>query len=107
MPSPINKDAIKHLAKLARLELDENEEKKLLKDLQKILEHFEELKQVSTENVEPLSGGTEIKNAFREDEERGDTNRGAGVEAFPETNGGFLKIPPVFSAEGGSASGGE
>jgi len=96
MPSPINQESLKHLAKLARLELGEAEEKKLLKDLQKILDYFEELKRVDTENVEPLSGGTEIKNAFREDAEREDTNRSAGTAAFPETRDGFLKIPPVF-----------
>lgn len=96
MPSLINKKTLEYLANLARIELDPREEEKLLKDLQKILDYFEELKTLDTKNVEPLTGGTRLKNVFRDDGERENTNHGAGVEAFPETHDGFLKIPPVF-----------
>jgi aspartyl-tRNA(Asn)/glutamyl-tRNA(Gln) amidotransferase subunit C len=107
MSSPINKKTLEYLAELARIELDSREEEKLLKDLQKILDYFEELKVLDTKNIEPLTGphsaegyekasGTSLKNVFRDDGERQKTNHGAGVEAFPETHDGFLKIPPVF-----------
>lgn len=94
MSSPINRETIKHLAKLARLELTNDEEESLLKDLSNILAHFEELKNLDTSKVEPLMG-THLKNVFREDAAN-ETNRGAGVDAFPESKDGFLKIPPVF-----------
>lgn len=110
MPSPINKKTLEHLANLARIELDPREEEKLLRDLQKILEHFEELQELDTSNTPPLTGGTELTNAFREDVERENpeaippaagchgagTNQRAGTEAFPEKEDGYLKIPPVF-----------
>lgn len=96
MSSPINRQTLEHLAKLARIELDSAEEERLLKDLAEILDHFEELKNVDTSRVAPLAGGTELKNVFREDESHENTNRRAGAEAFPETEDGFLKIPPVF-----------
>ena len=96
MPSPIDKAALEHLAELARLELAPAEEAKLLKDLGNILGHFEELKSLDTSNVKPMAGGTLLRNAFREDAERENTNRGAGVEAFPDKKDGYLKIPPVF-----------
>ena len=85
------------MAKLARLDLTPDEEEKLLSDLSKILGHFEDLHKLDTANVEPMTGGTHLKNIFREDEAR-ETNRGAGVEAFPESRDGFLKIPPVFES---------
>lgn len=96
MSTPITKKTIEHLAELARIELTAHEEEKFLKDLQKILDYFEELKQLDTKDVVPMSGGTQLKNAFRDDTERENTNRGDGVDAFPETQDGFLKIPPVF-----------
>ena len=96
MSSPINKKTLEHLASLARIELDRREEEKLLWDLQKILEHFQELQELDTSNTPPLTGGTELINAFREDEERENTNQRAGTEAFPEKESGYLKIPPVF-----------
>ena len=107
MSSPIDKKTLEHLAKLTRIELDPKEEAKLLADLKKILAHFEELEGLDTSNVEPSTGGTRITNVFRADDARDNTNRGAGAASFPEREKGFLKVPPVFSAKGGSAPGGE
>lgn len=99
MAESINKHELEHLAKLARIELDPKEEEKLLKDLGNMLEHFKDLQNLPTDNVVPMAGGTDLKNIFREDAERENTNRGAGVEAFPEKEKSFLKIPPVFDAD--------
>jgi aspartyl-tRNA(Asn)/glutamyl-tRNA(Gln) amidotransferase subunit C len=100
MASEITKKELEHLAKLSRIELDPKEEEKLLKDLSNILDYFKELQQLDTSAVAPMTGGTDIKNNFREDgEDNGvseSTNKGAGVEAFPEEKNGFLKVPPVF-----------
>jgi len=96
MASPISKHTLEHLAKLARIELDPNEEEKLLADLTEILNYFKELEALDTADVPPMAGGTDLKNSLREDGERESTNRGEGVESFPESENGFLKIPPVF-----------
>lgn len=100
MSSSIDKKELEHLAALARLELDPKEEEKLLTDLGAILDHVKELQALDTSNVEPMTGGTDLKNVFREDgADNGgpeNTDRGAGVDAFPESQDGFLKIPPVF-----------
>lgn len=101
----INKKTLEYLAELSRIELNDREEERILKDLQKILDYFEELKEINTENtclpagrVEPPAGGTIKKNVFREDETSG---KGQGtsdrlIEQFPEKQNGFLKVPPVF-----------
>jgi aspartyl-tRNA(Asn)/glutamyl-tRNA(Gln) amidotransferase subunit C len=96
MSSSINKEELEHLAKLARLELEPDEEEKLLADLGNILDHFKELQELDTANVSPMTGGTDLKNVFRDDTERESTNRGAGSDAFPESKDGYLKVPPVF-----------
>ncbi len=108
MSSVIDKRELEKLAKLARIELDPKEEDRLLKDLSNILDHFKELQALDTSTVLPMTGGTDLRGIFREDGIREDaaagdendvrenTNRGAGVEAFPESKNGFLKIPPVF-----------
>jgi len=100
MSSTISKHELEHLAKLARVELDPKEEEKLIKDLDSLLEYFKELQALDTSTVAPMTGGTDLRNIFREDAVenggRENTNQGAGVEAFPESKDGFLKIPPVF-----------
>jgi aspartyl-tRNA(Asn)/glutamyl-tRNA(Gln) amidotransferase subunit C len=106
----INKKTLEYLAELSRIELeaptpegsrgpDRSVGKKLLKDLQKILEYFEELKEVNTENIEPLAGGTIEKNVFREDGESSKFKVQSSklTGAFPEKENGFLKVPPVFA----------
>jgi len=110
--SQITKKTLEYLSELSRIELDKESEEKLLKDLQKILTYFEELKEVDTENIEPMAGGTIEKNIFREDadlrgldaELRGQSQResafsqrrSALIEQFPEEENGFLKVPAVF-----------
>ncbi len=91
----IKKD-LEKLAELARLDLKANEEEKLLGDLTKILNHFEELKEVDTESVAPMTGGTEAENVLREDDENLTLDKNKAIEVFPENSGGFLKVPPVF-----------
>lgn len=111
----INKKTLEYLAELSRIELEKESGEKLLKDLQKILAYFEELKEVDTENIEPMAGGTIEKNVFREDtltqinadntqinanniseNQRKNLRKSAIVEQFPEKEDGFLKVPPVF-----------
>lgn len=97
MASPINQKVLKHLAKLARIELSEREEKRLLEDLREILSYFEKLQEIDTEKVPAMNGGTSLENIFREDTATKDTQTKKGVETFPDTTGGFLKVPSVFN----------
>ena len=93
----LDKKHLEHLAQLARIELKESEEKKFSDDLGKILDYFKELQEVNTEDIQPMTGGTEIKNITRPDVINDDRLRpDKAVEAFPEKENGYLKVPPVF-----------
>lgn len=100
--NPINKSNIQHLASLARLKLTATEIDKFLKELQKIVGYFDDLKSVNVDNVAPLNGGTDLKNVFREDslniESRVDSVDVTGrlIEAFPDSDKGHLKVPKVL-----------
>lgn len=93
----ISKSEVKHLAELSRIELTDEEEERLAKDLGNILGHFEELKEVDTGSVEPLTGGALIVNGFREDSDiEGRLPNEVALASFPERAGNLLKVPPVF-----------
>ncbi|MEK7192504.1 MAG: Asp-tRNA(Asn)/Glu-tRNA(Gln) amidotransferase subunit GatC [Patescibacteria group bacterium] len=93
----INKKSLEHLADLARLELHEKESDKFLKDLSEILGHFKELETLNTDGVQPMTGGTELRNILREDEILDDRlGPDNVVDSFPEKEGRHLKVPPVF-----------
>ena len=95
----MRREELEQLAKLARIELYPEEEKKLLGDMEKILDYFKELQKLPTEHVTPLAGGTSFLNVFREDLPGECIAGDASRAAFPETEDGFLKVPPVFPNE--------
>ena len=109
----LTKKDLEHLAELARLDLDDKEapmpvdngngvptgsvgKEKLIKDLGNILNYFGELQKLDTENVLPMTGGTELKNSVREDIVGGTNDTGKGPEQFPDKQDGYLRVPPVF-----------
>ena len=99
----INEKSLEHLLSLARMEeKDPKRREKLLKDLSKILDYFNELNEVDTENVEPMSGGTFLTDVMRNDVEKyrnaqkHNLQREISVEQFPKSENDYLKIPPVF-----------
>ena len=95
----ITKEEVKHIAKLARLGLTEKEIKKYQKELSKILDYMEKLKEVDVSGVAPMSHSIAVKNITREDTTE---NRKQKIEnrklldLAPETKGGYLKIKSVL-----------
>ena len=58
---------IRKLAHLARLEFNEEKEQEVLGDLNKILNWVDKLRELDTENIEPLTHMTAEVNVMRED----------------------------------------
>ncbi|MBZ1348648.1 MAG: Asp-tRNA(Asn)/Glu-tRNA(Gln) amidotransferase subunit GatC [Candidatus Liptonbacteria bacterium] len=101
MSDLITKKTLKYLTDLARIEIKTEKEKKLLKDLVKIIDYFEELKKADIKDIEPMAGGTVKNNVFRIDEEDDglpfqETKKDKLIEQFFEEEDSFLKIPAVF-----------
>ena len=92
----LSKKDLENLAELARLRLTTAEEKKLLGDLEKILAYVAELKEVSTDGVPPMPGGTNLVNMVRADSGENRIANDAARAGFPKESKGFLKVPPVF-----------
>ncbi|HDY73481.1 MAG TPA: Asp-tRNA(Asn)/Glu-tRNA(Gln) amidotransferase subunit GatC [Candidatus Jorgensenbacteria bacterium] len=93
----INKTLLHHLAKLARIDLGE-EEAQLLKDFRAIISYFDELSELDTSSVEPMSGGTDLENVFRDDvyEEEKRLPQDGARDALPKKEGDYLSVPPVL-----------
>lgn len=63
----LSSDDVRHIAKLARLNLKEEELDKFSTELSAILGYINQLSEVDTSNVEVAGQATGITNAFRED----------------------------------------
>lgn len=94
----ITKEEVKHIAKLARLGLTEKESKKIQKELSLILDYFNFLKDVKTENVEPTSHPILTKSYLRKDEflksplEKTEKL----IQMAPQKEKGYLKVKSVL-----------
>ena len=63
----ISTDDVKHVAKLARLELTEEEIDKYSKQLGDILKYVEQMNEVDTTGIEPMPHAIPVYNVMRED----------------------------------------
>ena len=63
----IDENAVKHIAQLARLELTDDELKRMQKDLAEILDYVDQLKTLDIENIQPSSQSLPLLNVMRPD----------------------------------------
>ena len=89
-------DQVRHVARLARLELSPAEEQSLQSDLSAILAYVDKLNQLNTEEVEPTAQVGEPGTPMRDDEI---TNRPAPEEMLanaPARSRNFFKVPKII-----------
>ena len=96
----ITKEQVKHIAKLVRLKLTESEIEKYQKQLGEILDYVGQLKKVNTKKVKPYTGGTNLKNVFRNDraEIRNQEQSQKLINQAPRKQRGLIKTKGVFYA---------
>ncbi|OGZ33381.1 MAG: asparaginyl/glutamyl-tRNA amidotransferase subunit C [Candidatus Portnoybacteria bacterium RBG_13_41_18] len=91
---------VKHIAKLARLGITEEEEKKFEKDLSAILEFVAKLNEVNTEGVEPTAQVTGTTNVLREDEinqlSQSESVKEGILKNAPQKEKGYFKVKRIL-----------
>ncbi len=86
---------VEHVAKLARLALTEEEKERFALQLGRIIDNFDELSQVDTEGVEPLSHALSVVNVLREDEVHESLGREKLMKNAPAEENGFFRVPKI------------
>ena len=91
----IDLKTVKHISKLARISVNDEKAKKLEKDLNSIFKWIEQLNQLKTENVEPLSSIVETKLRLRKDEIKSKNIIEEILKNSPDDNKDFFVVPKV------------
>jgi aspartyl-tRNA(Asn)/glutamyl-tRNA(Gln) amidotransferase subunit C len=73
-----------HVARLARLELTENEVERMGTELSKVLDHIDKIRELDLKGVPPTSHVIDVSNVLRADEPRPCLALEAALEAAPE-----------------------
>ena len=91
----IDLKTIKHISKLSRISVDDVKADKLVGDLNSIFDFIEKLKELNTDNVEPLTSVAETTLKLRADEVKSENIRDKILKNSPEENEDFFVVPRV------------
>jgi aspartyl-tRNA(Asn)/glutamyl-tRNA(Gln) amidotransferase subunit C len=91
-----DRETLRQIAHLARLELKEGAEKEMLDSLNKILTWVEKLNEVDTAGVEPLTHLTDEVNVLREDQVQEPLPQERGLFNAPRKDDDYFRVPKVL-----------
>jgi aspartyl-tRNA(Asn)/glutamyl-tRNA(Gln) amidotransferase subunit C len=91
---------IRALALLARLEISDDEVRTIGPQLERILVFVEQLAELDTEDVEPMTTALDVVNRWAEDVPSGSIDRVDALRNSPANDGEYFMVPPVLGAVG-------
>jgi aspartyl-tRNA(Asn)/glutamyl-tRNA(Gln) amidotransferase subunit C len=92
----IDDNMIQKISSLAYLEFKEEEKEKIRQDLEQILTFVEKLKELDTEDVEPLIYLSDKTDVLREDKVVESISHNEAMLNAPTKSGRFFKVPKVI-----------
>jgi aspartyl-tRNA(Asn)/glutamyl-tRNA(Gln) amidotransferase subunit C len=92
----IDREQLDKIAHLSRLEFDEKDAEKMMKDMTAIVNWVEKLNEVNTDGVEPLTTMTYEINVFREDEVKEHLPHDRALVNAPKKDKDYFRVPKVL-----------
>ncbi|MFN8113717.1 MAG: Asp-tRNA(Asn)/Glu-tRNA(Gln) amidotransferase subunit GatC [Solirubrobacterales bacterium] len=89
----IDREQVLHIARLARLRLDEDEVERMAQELSGILEHVETIGSLDLEGVEPTSHVVALENVMRADVPAPSLDRDRALAGAPDSSDGSFRVP--------------
>ena len=91
----IDNKTVRKVSKLAKIRINEQEEIKLIEELNNILGWVDELKKVDTEKIEPMLSVFNESMVMRKDEVSSEISDELVLKNAPESKSGFFVVPKV------------
>ena len=95
--SKITSNDVRKVAKLARLEIPDDQVEIYTSQLEKILAYVAQLEEVETNDVSPTTRAVEVVNVAREDLVKTSTVREELLDQAPQREGNFFRVPKILS----------
>jgi aspartyl-tRNA(Asn)/glutamyl-tRNA(Gln) amidotransferase subunit C len=96
----IDREQVLHVARLARLELSDEEVERMSEELSHVLDHIEKIGELDLAGVPPTTHVVEVSNALRPDEPQPSLPRHVALESAPAVAGGGFLVPSPQAAGG-------
>ena len=92
----VDRGAVDHVARLARLDLSDAERERMSVELTHILEHAETIQALDLDRVEPTSQAVPLKNVMRKDDVTPSLTQDEALANAPEVEDGRFKVPRII-----------
>ncbi|MEO6224694.1 MAG: Asp-tRNA(Asn)/Glu-tRNA(Gln) amidotransferase subunit GatC [Sphingomicrobium sp.] len=92
----VSTEQVRHIAKLARIAMSDEQIERLAPELNNILGWVEQLGEVDTDGVEPLATVVDLKLRLRDDVINDGNIRDDVLANAPEAQHGFFAVPKVI-----------
>jgi aspartyl-tRNA(Asn)/glutamyl-tRNA(Gln) amidotransferase subunit C len=92
----ITRDTLRKLAHLARLEFEEDGEENMIESLNGIIDWVEQLNEVDTEGLEPITSMSHEVNVLREDKVGEHLDHDKGLLNAPKKDENYFRVPKVI-----------
>lgn len=92
----VDERVLEYVARIAKIDLTEEEGKRLIKDLVRILEYVEKLKEVDVEGVEPMYHPFPFEQRLREDRVMRWLTQEEALLNAPDSKDGFFRVPRII-----------
>lgn len=95
----IDRQQVRKVALLARLEITAEEEEQFTTQLGSILEYFEQLSELDVSNVPPTTRAIDVSNVTRLDQLQPFPDLAAILDIAPDHEGDFFKVPKILNTD--------
>jgi len=102
MAGKIDREQVRKVAKLSRLELTEAEVEEFTGQLSAILDYVEKMNELDTDNVQPLAHCLPVSNVFRKDSVKESLGTEKTLANAPQQDGEFFKVPKILDDGSGA-----
>ena len=92
----VDGELVDYVAQLSRIRLEGPEKQRLAEQLGRIVAYVEKLKELDTDDVEPLAHPLETTNVFRDDKEKESLSVDEALRNAPDKENGFFQVPAVI-----------
>lgn len=96
MEKAVDANLVRHIAKLSRIELSDEQVQTFSPQLANILVYFDKLRELETENVEPLVHAIDLANVLADDVPHVSLTPEQALANAPDRDGDFFKVPKVI-----------
>jgi aspartyl-tRNA(Asn)/glutamyl-tRNA(Gln) amidotransferase subunit C len=97
---PLDRAAVDHVARLARLDLSDAERSRMETELTQILAHAEKIQTLDLDGIEPTSHAVPIVNALRDDEVAESLPADIALANSPDKEDARFRVPRIIEDQG-------